>query len=74
MVTTRAVGPIRAIHDRMPLILPRAEWQTWLTGTDDEAAALLTPHETDLVLVPVSKWVNDPKHDDPQCVAPPSES
>jgi putative SOS response-associated peptidase YedK len=78
VLTTRAEGPIRAIHDRMPLVLERDEWDTWLAGTEEEAATLLKqPTEAlaakakQLVLVPVSKWVNDTKHDDPHCFDPP---
>jgi putative SOS response-associated peptidase YedK len=73
VLTTRANGPIRAIHDRMPVILEKDEWQTWLTAADDEAAQILKlPRTSDqLITVPVSKWVNDAKHDDPQCLAPP---
>jgi putative SOS response-associated peptidase YedK len=74
VLTTRASGPIRAIHDRMPVILEKDEWQTWLTASDDQAAQLLAQPRTSerLVTVQVSKWVNDAKHDDPQCLAPPS--
>jgi putative SOS response-associated peptidase YedK len=80
VLTTRAEGPIRAIHDRMPLVLAPSEWDTWLAGPEDAAAELLKqPTEvlaakgSELVVVPVSKWVNDPKHDDPKCLAPPDE-
>lgn len=80
VLTTRAEGPIRAIHDRMPLVLPPSEWDTWLSGAETEAAALLSPSDEilvarakELVVVPVSKWVNDPKHDDPKCLEAPAE-
>lgn len=74
VLTTRATGAVRAVHDRMPLVLPRAEWPAWLAGTPEEAGALLVPHETDLTLRPVSRWVNDPRHDDPACLAPPNDA
>lgn len=81
VLTTRAEGPIRAIHDRMPLVLAPTEWDTWLAGSEEEAANLLEPSKALLeekantfVLVPVSKWVNDPKHDDPKCLEPADES
>ena len=81
VLTTRAEGPVRAIHDRMPLVLAPSEWDIWLAGTEDEAAAFLSqPTERlagkagELVVVPVSKWVNDAKHDDPRCLEPPEES
>ena len=30
IITTDSVGPLREIHDRMPLILPASEWAAWL--------------------------------------------
>ena len=81
VLTTRAEGPVRAIHDRMPLVLAPSEWDLWLAGTEDEAAGFLSqPRERfadkarELVVVPVSKWVNDAKHDDPRCLEPPEAS
>ncbi len=80
VLTMRAGGPIRAIHDRMPLVLAPDEWETWLAGSTDDAAQLLAQPEADaerraaeLVVVPVSTWVNDVRHDDPRCLAPRSD-
>lgn len=42
VVTTAAVGPLADVHDRMPLLLPRDRWSSWLgeagadAGTSDE--------------------------------------
>lgn len=67
VVTTEATGTIRDLHDRMPLVVPASAYDTWLDGTIDEAAGVIaaTP---ELVAVPVSKWVNDVRHDDPRCL------
>jgi putative SOS response-associated peptidase YedK len=62
------------VHDRMPVILPRDAWSLWLDRDVQEVeriAPLLVPFPADdLVVTPVSTWVNDPKHDDEGCVAP----
>ena len=39
IITTDAVGPLRDIHDRMPLILPASEWAAWLDPRVDPGAA-----------------------------------
>lgn len=77
VLTTPAGGAIRDLHDRMPLVLPASEWDTWLGGTADEAARLLEPDQAaldaragDLSAVAVSTWVNDVRHDDPRCIEP----
>jgi len=44
------------VHDRQPVILPAEIWESWLTATADEAAALLAEvPEAELVYHPVSK-------------------
>jgi putative SOS response-associated peptidase YedK len=62
------------IHDRMPVILPRSAWATWLDPaiTDPERlGALLRPYPAEQMSAsPVSTWVNDPRHDDARCVEP----
>jgi putative SOS response-associated peptidase YedK len=77
VLTTPSAGTIQDLHDRMPLILPANEWNTWLGGSAEEATRLLEPdretldHRThELAIVPVSTWVNDVRHDDPRCIEP----
>jgi putative SOS response-associated peptidase YedK len=77
VLTTRSGGPIRALHDRMPLILPANEWNTWLGGSVEDAAQLLEQDQgvldqraAELVAVPVSSWVNNVRHEDPRCIEP----
>jgi putative SOS response-associated peptidase YedK len=72
IVTT---GPVRALHDRMPVILPRSAEDAWL---DPETPApelheLLAPSPT-LVTRPVSRAVNDARHDAPDCLGPPEQA
>ncbi|MFW2446013.1 MAG: SOS response-associated peptidase [Qipengyuania pacifica] len=40
MVMTDASGPAADVHDRMPVLLDRADFQTWTTGAPAEAIAL----------------------------------
>lgn len=49
MVTTEANGLVRPIHakGRMPVILQPEDYQTWLTGSPEEAAALLRPYPSE---------------------------
>lgn len=49
MVTTEANDLVRPIHakGRMPVILRPDDYETWLTGSLDEAAALLRPYPSD---------------------------
>ncbi len=43
VVTTAALGPLAAVHDRMPLVLPPERWSAWLGEEETEPAALLAP-------------------------------
>lgn len=75
VITTEANADVVPIHGRMPVVLARDSWSTWLGGTSDpaELKALLVPAPVGtLVARPVSRHVNDPRHDDPACLeAPP---
>jgi putative SOS response-associated peptidase YedK len=75
IVTTAATGPVRALHDRMPVILLRSAEDAWL---DPETPApmlheLLVPSAT-LAARPVSRAVNDARHDAPDCLDPPEQA
>ncbi len=69
---------VRPLHDRMPVILPAAAWDAWLTADIDPAALqlLLVPWQGgELEAVPVSPFVNRADHEGEECVrqvAPPS--
>jgi putative SOS response-associated peptidase YedK len=71
ILTRDADAVTRPIHDRMPVILPPAEFDAWLTGTQTDALALLdASREAGLVASPVGRRVNDPGNDDPGCITP----
>lgn len=66
IITTTPNALLAAIHDRMPVIVPERHWTTWLTGTGEEAHALMVPYpEGELTAWPVSRRVNRPGGDDP---------
>ena len=67
IITTRANGMMRPIHDRMPVVLPPEAWDRWLDRAPARAADLadlLGPPPDDLLVRrPVSKRVNNVKNE-----------
>lgn len=62
IITTSASAMLRTIHDRMPVVLERADWAAWLA---EGPVGLLRPAADDvLIRWPVSSRVNSPRHDD----------
>ncbi|MGA2031747.1 MAG: SOS response-associated peptidase [Thermoguttaceae bacterium] len=74
LLTTEANDLVRPIHDRMPVIVPRAAYEQWLDPARQEAeqiAPLLVPYPSaEMVAYPVCSLVNSPSHEDPRCVEP----
>ena len=73
ILTTGANHLTRDVHDRMPVILPESDWDTWLDSTCDDSQQLsqmLVPYDSaDMQLDPVSTYVNNARHEGPECVA-----
>jgi putative SOS response-associated peptidase YedK len=74
VITTAANAAMGVIHDRMPVLLPRDAWERWLDpafADPGELQGLLVPAPDDvLVMVRVSKAVNNVRNDGPELVAP----
>ncbi len=74
IVVTEACEALRPIHERMPVILDRDEYDLWLDpGIGDPARLdpLLDPYPADrLEAYPVSTYVNRPEHEGERCIAP----
>jgi putative SOS response-associated peptidase YedK len=74
IVTTRANERISGLHDRMPVILPRSAWATWLNPRpvdSGELHALLVPTDDEpLEIYPVVGLVNNVRNDGPALVEP----
>ena len=64
---------VRAIHDRMPVILPRDSWEMWLSPETplEHCQGLLVPFPSgNMDYHRVTTAVNSPAVDDPSCVLP----
>jgi putative SOS response-associated peptidase YedK len=74
LLTTAAGARLRAVHDRMPVIVAPADYGRWLDPDADPAAALegilRSAPGAALELHAVGRRVNDPRFDDPACLAP----
>lgn len=71
ILTTAANAEMRAIHDRMPVILEPQAWATWLDGKAADLALLMRPApDGTLRMWPVTRDVNSPRHDRPDLVRP----
>lgn len=71
IITTDANGVLRPIHDRMPVILKKEDEAAWLDPELqlEKVLGFLAPYpETEMVAYPVSRLVNSPKNDSPECV------
>ena len=71
IIVTSANETMQPIHDRMPVSLNQAQYNTWLAADHFNRAqleSLLVPYTGELKAYPVSKLVNSPKNDDPRCV------
>lgn len=72
IVTTEAAPSTRAIHDRMPVIIPAAAQALWLApdAAPHELQALLTPYTGALAHHAVARTVNSVHTDGPALIAP----
>lgn len=77
LLTTDPCPTVADVHDRMPVILGRQDWDRWLTPDPvqpNDLQDLLVPWQGALLARPVSRYVNDAAHEGPECVAPAEES
>lgn len=74
IITRRAGESMKAIHQRMPVILHPDSYQDWLDPQHRDAQSLQALVEeralTRVVLYPVSRQVNVPGHNDPSNIRP----
>jgi putative SOS response-associated peptidase YedK len=68
VVTTAALGELVAVHDRMPLVLPRSRWETWLTADGPPLAPPPPELLAGLELRPVGPAVGNVRNDGPELV------
>jgi putative SOS response-associated peptidase YedK len=74
LITTDANGVVGQVHNRMPVILMPDEYDQWLNPAEQGAEALqalLRALPDDYMTChAVSKLVNNPRNERPECVAP----
>lgn len=74
IITTTPNEKVAAIHNRMPVILPAEHHQAWLqpgeTQPNDLQPLLLPYPAEEFILHPVSRVVNSPANDTPECIQP----
>lgn len=74
IITTQPNELVAPIHNRMPVILSPENYERWLSPNEEPAERLqplLRPYpDADMVAYPVSRIVNRPANDVPECVLP----
>ncbi len=74
IVTTEANALLARVHDRMPLIIPPAQYARWLDPREPDVHDLVVPFDGQrMTHYPVSARVNSANHDDAkiiECVEP----
>ena len=74
IITTEPNALMEKIHDRMPVILKPEAFALWLDPAEqmpDKLDKLLKSYPaTQMTAFPVSRLVNDPKNDSPDCIKP----
>jgi putative SOS response-associated peptidase YedK len=74
IITTTPNELVQPIHNRMPVILPQTAHDTWLTPEEVDPQKLnpfLQPYPAEhMEAYPVSRFVNNPRNDSPDCIRP----
>lgn len=73
IVTTTPNELMASIHNRMPVIVAPEDYDTWLASEPNPSLGLhlIRPYPPELMqITAVSTYVNSPRHEGPQCVAP----
>jgi putative SOS response-associated peptidase YedK len=74
IIVTEANELAGKIHDRMPVILEDCDYEAWLDPDNCEVGHLLAQFPAERMTARlVSSYVNDARHEGPQCIAPPDE-
>lgn len=74
IITTEPNEFMAAIHNRMPVILPSADYMRWIepeSREPEELLGLLKPYPADMLMAyPVSRLVNSPANDNAEVIQP----
>ncbi len=71
ILTRAAEGAVKKMHDRMPFIVPPADYARWIDPGVKAKELLAARADVSLVAQAVSARVNSPANDDAQCIEPP---
>lgn len=73
IIVTEANALMRPIHDRMPVVLPRDTWATWLdhrSEADTLQSLLTSDDQADVTCHAVSRQVNQTRNDSAELIRP----
>jgi putative SOS response-associated peptidase YedK len=70
IVTTSANATLRALHERMPVVLEPQDWPAWLGETETDPTALLRPSAAEFRVWRVGKAVNNVRNDSAALLEP----
>ena len=74
VITTEANDLLRPIHDRMPVIIPKNDYDSWLNPEmlgQETFQSLLQPYPShEMVFFPVNPKVNKATYENPDCIEP----
>ena len=72
ILTRDATDDLKAIHNRMPVVLTSDHYGVWMAADTDARVAegLLTASSADIRAYRVSNYVNKPANNDPRCIEP----
>jgi len=74
IITTEPNQLVEKIHNRMPVILPHNAYSEWLQEGENDPSLLnsfLHPYPAEeMEAYPVSRYVNSPQNDSPECIIP----
>ncbi len=74
VITTEANEDVRPMHDRMPAVLGRSDFDRWLDPSQYDPTRLIpllrSLKSDSLLITPVSTFVNQTAHEGPRCIQP----
>jgi putative SOS response-associated peptidase YedK len=70
VLTVPSLGPVAALHDRMPLIITPSDYDRWVDPRLERPLELVHASADGLTAYPVSTAVNAPANDNPRCIEP----
>ncbi|MGD1951060.1 MAG: SOS response-associated peptidase [Leptolyngbyaceae cyanobacterium] len=71
ILTTEPNELMEPVHNRMPVIIAKADYERWLTASPAQVQGLMQPYDADkMAAYPVSTLVNSPRNESPDCIEP----